>query len=77
MDLVDNCYKCICISKCLELALYEDESEAKCLCYGALKNMAKETLDKLNEVTEKYPLTKEEAKELVYCLNRRYGGIYI
>lgn len=76
MGLVDSCYKCASLNRCLDFVLYNDDIIVKCLYYGALKSMTKETLEKLNEIGEKYELTKEETKELVYCLNRRQGGTY-
>lgn len=77
MGLVDSCYKCASFNRCLDFALYNDDIILKCLSYGALKSMTKETIEKLNEIGEKYELTKEEVKELVYCLNRRQGGTYV
>ena len=63
MDLVDSCYKCPSFNRCLDFALYNDNVTVKCMCYGALKNMAKETLDKLNEIKKQYLLTKGEIKK--------------
>ena len=65
----DKCYKCFGFSRCLSAAL--NNTTIRCIDFGALKKCVDETVDKFNELGLPNPLTQEEMKELIYCVNRR------
>lgn len=72
--LVENCYYCPCLTKCIN-AIFGEDTEVECSHIGHIRKWVEETIEKLNEITIPSVVDEETIREMVYYTGRSKSNV--